>query len=71
MPRDDDDGTSLGEGEVIQSTDLALRVSLETGDTIWIPIKCIHDNSEVYDAGENSTGDVVVQTWWAEKEGLA
>ncbi len=31
----------------------------------------IHDDSEVYDDEKNDEGEVVVQTWWAEKEGLA
>lgn len=62
--------TSLGNGEAKQDSGKALLVSLETGEEKWIPKSVIHDDSEVYDADENSEGEVVIQTWWAEKEGL-
>lgn len=62
--------TSLGNGEAKQDSGKALLISLETGEEKWIPKSVIHDDSEVYDADENSEGEVVVQTWWAEKEGL-
>ncbi len=63
--------TSLGEGKVVKSSELALQIKLETGDTVWIPKSVIHDDSEVFDDDENSEGEVVVKTWWAESEGLA
>ena len=63
-------GSSLGNGKVIQSSDKALRVKLDTGDVVWIPKALIHDDSEVYDDDEGREGDVVVKTWWAEQEGL-
>lgn len=68
---DDDMSTKLGTGKVKQATDKALKIELESGETVWIPKSMIHDDSEVYDADSNSEGEVVVQTWWAEKEGLA
>lgn len=65
------DKTSLGNGKVKRATDKALLIELESGEEQWVPCSVLHDDSEVYDAGDNSEGDVVVQTWWAEKAGLA
>jgi len=62
-------GTELGIGAVKRATDKALLVSLdELGEEKWIPIAVIHDDSEVYEEGHE--GEVVVASWWAEKEGL-
>lgn len=68
MPREES-STSLGEGKCVGATDKAVRVELESGDVLWIPASVVHDDSEVYNVGD--TGDVVVQTWWAEKNGHA
>lgn len=65
------DGTKLGEGKVTKATDKALFVELESGESKWIPKSVLHDDSEVYDEGANKEGEVVVKSWWAEKEGLA
>jgi len=62
------DATSLGDGKALRETDAAVLVELETGEEKWIPKSCLHDDSEVWKA--NQAGDVVVKTWWAEKEGL-
>ena len=62
---------SLGEGNVVRSSPKALLVSLESGEEVWIPLSVFHDDSEVYDDGENASGEIVVQSWWAEREGLA
>lgn len=61
----------LGNGKVKKGTDKALQIELESGETVWIPKSVIEDDSEVYDEDKNSEGEVVVKTWWAEKEGLA
>lgn len=63
-------GESLGDGQVIASSEKALKVELDTGDEVWIPRSCIHDDSEVYDDEDNAEGEVVVLSWWAQKEGL-
>ncbi len=61
----------MGHGKVKRSSDKALEVELfDLGGTHWIPISVIHDDSEVYDADKNSEGEVIVQGWWAAKEGL-
>ena len=62
--------TSLGHGKLVGSSELALQIKLDTGETTWIPRSVIHDDSELYD-DDNNEGEVVVKTWWAEKEGLA
>ena len=63
-------GTSLGDGDVIASTDKALKIELESGEEQWVPLSVIHDDSEVYDDEDNSSGEVIVKSWWADKEGL-
>jgi hypothetical protein len=65
------EGVSLGQGKCTRATDKALLIDLESGDERWVPASVIHDDSEVYDSGDNSEGEVVVAKWWAEKEGLA
>lgn len=62
-------GISLGDGRCIRQTDRAILVQLESGEELWIPQRCVHEDSEVYAADHE--GDVVVESWWAEKENLA
>lgn len=64
------DGISLGKARCTRSTDKAIMVWLdsEPRGARWIPQSCVHDDSEVYEAGQ--TGNMVVHEWWAEKEGL-
>ncbi len=64
-----DDKTNLGSGRAKRASDKALFVELDTGDSVWIPKSQIHDDSEVYEEGHE--GEVVVNTWWAEKNDLA
>jgi len=62
---------SLGHGKVVRASDKALQIELsDIGETKWIPRSIIHDDSEVYDDGENKEGEVVVKQWWAVQEGL-
>lgn len=68
---DGGDACSLGEGRVKRATEKALLVELEDGSEVWIPRSVVHDDSEVYDDGEASEGEVVVKRWFAEKESLA
>lgn len=66
------DGVNLGQAQAIAGTAKALRVQLESEEEPrWIPRSQIHDDSEVYDVDKNATGDLVVERWFAEKEGLA
>lgn len=62
-------GVTLGEAKVIRETEKALLVMFDEGDQMWIPKSVIHDNSEVY-SEKNGEGTLVVETWWASKNGL-
>ena len=63
------DASELGLGSCEKETEKALLISLdELGEEKWIPKSVIHDDSEVYKEGQK--GEVVVEGWWAEKEGL-
>ena len=69
--RDDFNGVDLGNATAKQNTGLALRVFVDDLDReMWIPLSQIHDDSEVFDAEDNATGNVVVTLWFAEKERL-
>jgi len=61
----------LGKARPVRETAKALLVYLESdGEEHWIPKSVIHDDSEVYSmkAGD---GELIVEGWWAEKEGLS
>lgn len=63
---------SLGQGEAKHkaASGKAIEVLIADGRVpIWIPISCIHDDSEVYDLGH--TGKVIVKRWWADDHGLS
>ncbi len=71
------DGVELGEGTLIRSTDAAIFVRLKTGEQYWVPMSCVHADSELYgrdEAGDmqavGETGSVVVKRWWAIEKGL-
>lgn len=62
---------SLGNCSVEYDSGKALKVQLDNEDEIrWIPSSVVHADSDVYDDDENSTGEIKVKRWWAEKEGL-
>lgn len=53
----------------VRETDKALLVHAE-GEELWIPKSQIHDDSEVFDGGDNSEGLLVIPEWLAEDKGL-
>ena len=62
-------GVSMGASERKGSSEKAILVYIEKlGADVWIPRSAIHEDSEVYGGGDGE-GDLVVKTWWAEKEG--
>lgn len=63
---------NCGEVECIKETAKAILVRFKDNDgqEMWIPKSVIHDDSEVYDVDEHDTGDLILQTWFAEKEEL-
>lgn len=50
-------------------TDKALLCEID-GEEKWVPLSVIHDDSEVYDAEKNAEGTLVVEEWWARKNGI-
>lgn len=67
------EGFKVGVASVIGSTPKALRVRFDEGAVVageaWLPRSVIHDDSEVYDALNNARGTLVVEQWFATKEG--
>lgn len=63
--------TRMGSATPKRETDKALLVFVDDlDDEIWIPKSAIHDDSECYSM-KGGAGDLVVEDWWAEKEGYA
>lgn len=71
---DDDGAAIIDRAECISETRAALLVRFadppRSTVTIWIPKSVVHDDSEVFDAGRNARGRLVLLAWWAEREGL-
>ncbi len=65
----DYDDLVLDNTVVVKETVLAILVRIPDveGDE-WIPKSVIHDDSEVWKAGDEGT--LIVQGWWAEQNGL-
>lgn len=64
----------IGRARATRETPKAIYVSTEAGSVLgarsfWLPKSAVHDDSEVFDAGENAEGELVVQRWLARKEG--
>lgn len=70
----DDDGFRLGIGRVVASTEKALSVALDPSSLlgakkIWVPRSVIHSDSELFDALDHASGELVVEEWFARREG--
>lgn len=63
-----DDPINVGRVRVVKATDRALLCEFDDGEERWIPQSVVHDDSEAWLAGDE--GDLVVNRWFAEKEGL-
>ena len=66
----------IGEGYLVEIKDKAIKVQLQSGQNIWIPMRVVHDDSELYGkdvigkAQELGTdGKLIVKRWWARQEG--
>jgi hypothetical protein len=57
----------FADATALKESDKALFVEIE-GEERWIPKSQIDDDSEVFANGHS--GMLVVNEWWAEKEGL-
>jgi hypothetical protein len=54
--------------EIIKDTGKAILINApEFDEPQWVPQSQVHDDSDIYQEGEE--GDLAVKTWWAEKEG--
>ena len=68
---DDSTGANLGHATPIRQTAKALLVRLDADlCEHWIPLSVIHDDSECYSM-KSGPGDLIVERWFAEKEGLS
>jgi hypothetical protein len=60
--------------EAIAETNKAIQVKVQVkkGEfkVVWIAKSQIHDDSEIFDARENSKGKLVIPAWLAEEKGL-
>jgi len=65
----DSPGFNVGQAEVRRETDKALLIYIEDiGDEVWVPKSVIHDDSEIWEAGQEA-GELVVTEWFAHKAG--
>jgi hypothetical protein len=75
-PRDDDhnpgkEPCSVGKVKILRKTDRAILVQFEGvgGRELWIPQSAVHADSEVW-KNVGDTGELIVEQWLAEREGL-
>jgi len=68
---DEDRETSVNEKftdvKATRATEKALLCTIG-GEELWVPQSVIHDDSEVYQDGDEGT--LVVAYWWAKSKGL-
>ena len=64
---DDDIFHRIEDAKCERETSRAILVSHDDLGELWIPKSCVHDDSEVF--GDGDLGDLVVKSWWAEKQG--
>lgn len=58
----------IEDAECVAQTDKAICVRAPDLDgQVWIPQSQVHEDSEVWKEGQS--GKLVVNEWWAEKEG--
>ena len=71
---DDDSSVSFEDVTVVGKTAKAMLCNID-GEEHWVPRSQVHDDSEVFvndkEEIEGSPGKLVVQRWWAQKNGLA
>jgi hypothetical protein len=64
-----DKGTSLGKATVLRDTGKALLIEAEELDSEeWVPKSCIHDDSEIFEDGQEP-GELIVKEWFAREKG--
>lgn len=65
--RDDADDVVVVRAVCIRQTDRAILVRIGPRE-LWVPQSQVHDDSEVYQLGDD--GKLVVKAWFARKEGI-
>lgn len=64
------DGVGLPDCTVLAEADKALLIDIpDANDEVWVPKSAIHDDSEVFDNGDNGEGMLVVKAWFARQQG--
>lgn len=63
-----DDTFSVNDAAVIRDSGKALLFKTDDLGEVWVPKSVIHDDSEVWEMGQDP-GTLVVQGWWAQKQG--
>ena len=69
MPdREDSELATIEDVECIRETDLAVQIKVAGKGRrmllVWLPKSQIHDDSEVFNAGQNATGKLVIPNGW-------
>lgn len=67
--REGDKTVTFNDVSVMKETDAALLVVIDDLEH-WIPKSQISDDSEVFDANENSSGALIVSEWIVKQKGL-
>jgi hypothetical protein len=66
--REEKEGFSMGEAHPVRDTNKAVLFYVDDlGREVWVPKSVIHDDSEVWKAGDKA-GELVVMEWWASKQ---
>lgn len=59
---------TIENAEIIKDTGKAILVNApEFDEPQWIPLSQVHDDSEIWEEGDE--GDLLVKHYWAEREG--
>lgn len=60
------------QARILEKRPMSMRVKLiEESKIQWVPLSCLHDDSELYKGSEvGDVGKLVLKTWFAEKENL-
>lgn len=71
MSNDWDEPYTIGDAErkrVYTNADGKTSVLFDLGDEeVWVPEKCIHEDSDIWGKSKESSGTLVVRLWWADK----
>lgn len=68
----DEDGVSISGVTALRGSEKALLCRIPDGDSsreVWIPRSQLTDDSEIVDVGDE--GELVIKSWFAEREGLS